>query len=68
MMYLFGNTQEFLHCVVLWWLLLHPVPCLLAGTVNIHPSLLPLYRGASPVQRALEVRSSLCELRFPGTA
>ncbi|GBG88771.1 hypothetical protein CBR_g48389 [Chara braunii] len=24
------------------------------GTLNIHPSLLPLYRGASPVQRALE--------------
>eukprot|EP00897_Mesotaenium_endlicherianum_P000917 jgi/Mesen1/10826/ME000093S10343 len=24
------------------------------GTVNIHPSLLPLYRGASPVQRALQ--------------
>ncbi|CAO1945581.1 unnamed protein product [Urochloa humidicola] len=26
-------------------------PC---GTVNIHPSLLPLYRGAAPVQRALQ--------------
>ena len=25
------------------------------GTLNIHPSLLPLYRGAAPVQRALEV-------------
>ncbi|KAK8969773.1 hypothetical protein KSP40_PGU003940 [Platanthera guangdongensis] len=24
------------------------------GTVNVHPSLLPLYRGAAPVQRALE--------------
>ena len=24
------------------------------GTLNIHPSLLPLYRGASPVQRSLE--------------
>lgn len=24
------------------------------GTVNIHPSLLPLYRGAAPVQRSLE--------------
>jgi methionyl-tRNA formyltransferase len=24
-----------------------------AGTVNVHPSLLPLYRGAAPVQRAL---------------
>ncbi|GAQ88770.1 methionyl-tRNA formyltransferase [Klebsormidium nitens] len=24
------------------------------GTLNIHPSLLPLYRGASPVQRAIE--------------
>ncbi|MEN9529791.1 MAG: hypothetical protein RI932_1664 [Pseudomonadota bacterium] len=24
------------------------------GTLNIHPSLLPLYRGAAPVQRALE--------------
>jgi methionyl-tRNA formyltransferase len=23
------------------------------GTVNIHPSLLPLYRGASPLQRCL---------------
>lgn len=29
----------------------------LPGTLNIHPSLLPLYRGASPVQRALEVSS-----------
>ncbi|KAF3334748.1 methionyl-tRNA formyltransferase [Carex littledalei] len=26
----------------------------LCGTVNIHPSLLPLYRGAAPVQRALQ--------------
>lgn len=26
----------------------------LSGTVNIHPSLLPLYRGAAPVQRALQ--------------
>lgn len=25
------------------------------GTLNIHPSLLPLYRGAAPVQRALLV-------------
>eukprot|EP00752_Nemacystus_decipiens_P012677 g11230.t1 len=24
------------------------------GTLNVHPSLLPLYRGASPVQRCLE--------------
>lgn len=24
------------------------------GTLNIHPSLLPLYRGASPVQRSIE--------------
>jgi methionyl-tRNA formyltransferase len=24
------------------------------GTLNIHPSLLPLYRGAAPVQRALQ--------------
>lgn len=27
-----------------------------SGTVNIHPSLLPLYRGAAPVQRALQVK------------
>lgn len=27
----------------------------LIGTVNIHPSLLPQYRGAAPVQRALQV-------------
>ncbi|KAJ7540247.1 hypothetical protein O6H91_10G006500 [Diphasiastrum complanatum] len=26
-------------------------PC---GTVNVHPSLLPLYRGAAPVQRAIQ--------------
>ncbi|CAI8594586.1 unnamed protein product [Vicia faba] len=26
----------------------------LFGTVNIHPSLLPMYRGAAPVQRALQ--------------
>jgi hypothetical protein len=25
------------------------------GTLNIHPSLLPQYRGAAPVQRAVEV-------------
>lgn len=25
-----------------------------SGTVNIHPSLLPLYRGAAPVQRSLQ--------------
>lgn len=25
------------------------------GTVNVHPSLLPKYRGAAPVQRALQV-------------
>ena len=25
------------------------------GTLNIHPSLLPQYRGAAPVQRALQV-------------
>ena len=25
------------------------------GTLNIHPSLLPLYRGAAPVQRCLEM-------------
>ncbi|KAM0062538.1 putative methionyl-tRNA formyltransferase [Helianthus debilis subsp. tardiflorus] len=29
------------------------------GTVNIHPSLLPLYRGAAPVQRALQTGVSL---------
>jgi methionyl-tRNA formyltransferase len=28
------------------------------GTVNIHPSLLPLYRGAAPVQRAVEAGDS----------
>lgn len=31
--------------------------CNLVGTVNIHPSLLPLYRGAAPVQRALQVQT-----------
>jgi len=25
------------------------------GTVNIHPTLLPKYRGAAPVQRSLQV-------------
>lgn len=28
------------------------------GTLNVHPSLLPRYRGAAPVQRALQVRSN----------
>ncbi|GKV16674.1 hypothetical protein SLEP1_g27286 [Rubroshorea leprosula] len=28
--------------------------CVFSGTVNIHPNLLPLYRGAAPVQRALQ--------------
>lgn len=27
------------------------------GVLNIHPSLLPKYRGAAPVQRAVEVRT-----------
>lgn len=27
------------------------------GTLNIHPSLLPKYRGAAPVQRAVQVRA-----------
>ncbi|KAG9135637.1 hypothetical protein Leryth_002372 [Lithospermum erythrorhizon] len=30
------------------------IGCFIIGTVNIHPSLLPLYRGAAPVQRALQ--------------
>lgn len=30
------------------------------GTLNIHPSLLPRYRGAAPVQRALEVSGTVC--------
>ena len=30
------------------------------GTVNIHPSLLPRWRGASPVQRALEAGDQPC--------
>ena len=29
------------------------------GTLNIHPSLLPLYRGAAPVQRCLEAGDDL---------
>lgn len=29
------------------------------GVLNIHPSLLPKYRGAAPVQRAVEVRKCL---------
>lgn len=30
------------------------------GTANIHPSLLPKYRGAAPVQRALQVSVAFC--------
>lgn len=37
------------------FLLINPQPKFCIGTVNIHPSLLPLYRGAAPVQRALQV-------------
>ena len=33
------------------------------GTLNIHPSLLPLYRGAAPVQRALEVTHTALPLQ-----
>mmetsp|Transcript_47386 Transcript_47386/g.86737 ORF Transcript_47386/g.86737 Transcript_47386/m.86737 type:complete len:451 (-) Transcript_47386:27-1379(-) len=29
------------------------------GTLNIHPSLLPLYRGAAPIQRSLEAGDTL---------
>lgn len=39
-------------CIVLY--LFTCLPSLLLGTVNIHPSLLPRWRGASPVQRSLE--------------
>jgi len=31
------------------------------GTLNIHPSLLPKYRGAAPVQRAVQVSLLLCD-------
>lgn len=34
------------------------------GTLNIHPSLLPKYRGAAPVQRALQA----CPPPLPATA
>ncbi|EXB57385.1 Methionyl-tRNA formyltransferase [Morus notabilis] len=36
------------------------------GTVNIHPSLLPLYRGAAPVQRALQAPDLLAVLFSEG--
>lgn len=42
---LFGNFEP-------WSFVMSPC---IPGTVNIHPSLLPLYRGAAPVQRALQV-------------
>jgi methionyl-tRNA formyltransferase len=32
------------------------------GTLNIHPSLLPQFRGAAPVPRAIEVRWLHCQL------
>ena len=32
------------------------------GTLNIHPSLLPAYRGAAPVQRALQVLSGIADM------
>lgn len=32
------------------------------GTLNIHPSLLPQFRGAAPVPRAIEVRWLHCRL------
>ena len=34
------------------------------GTLNIHPSLLPQYRGAAPVQRALQVASKPYSIFF----
>ena len=34
------------------------------GTLNIHPSLLPKYRGAAPVQRALQVTTHPCFMRM----
>ncbi|XP_011021356.1 PREDICTED: methionyl-tRNA formyltransferase, mitochondrial isoform X3 [Populus euphratica] len=37
------------------------------GTVNIHPSLLPLYRGAAPVQRALQAPDLLALLFSEGS-
>ena len=36
------------------WLPKRFLDCPKLGTLNIHPSLLPRWRGASPVQRALE--------------
>ena len=43
------------------------------GTLNVHPSLLPRYRGAAPVQRALQARHNRAYLlrwscRHPGSA
>ena len=35
------------------------------GTLNIHPSLLPGYRGAAPVQRALQVLLSSSDVWRP---
>lgn len=57
-----GESNEFIYVFrslsTLWilsGLLLWRCYGFLVGTVNIHPSLLPLYRGAAPVQRAIQV-------------
>lgn len=50
-------NREFLlsHMVSSASIVSHSKVMTFSGTVNIHPSLLPLYRGAAPVQRALQV-------------
>ncbi|KAG1347064.1 putative Methionyl-tRNA formyltransferase [Cocos nucifera] len=50
------GISELLHqyTIILKFSISDSTACCHTGTVNIHPSLLPLYRGAAPVQRALQ--------------
>ena len=59
------KSKEYALCVVAsfgYFIPPHVISCFRDGGINMHPSLLPKYRGAAPIQHALlnVGRSVLC--------